>query len=40
MIGAQYKFNPTWGLTAEIEHGELVSSNEDTRYMVGVRASF
>ncbi len=40
VIGAQYKFNPTWGITAEIEHGELLSNNEDTRYMVGVRASF
>lgn len=40
VVGAQYKFSPTWGITAEIEHGELVLSDEDTKYLVGVRASF
>jgi hypothetical protein len=40
VLGAQFKFNPTWGITAEIEHGELLSTGEDTRYQVGVRASF
>ncbi|HEY4582835.1 MAG TPA: outer membrane beta-barrel protein [Lysobacter sp.] len=40
VVGAQFKFNPTWGVTAEVEHGEMLSSGNDTRYMVGVRASF
>lgn len=40
VLGAQFRINPTWGITAEIEHGELLVSDEDTRYMVGVRASF
>jgi hypothetical protein len=40
VLGAQFRINPSWGITAEIEHGELVLSDEDTRYMVGVRASF
>ncbi|HZX81729.1 MAG TPA: outer membrane beta-barrel protein [Lysobacter sp.] len=40
VVGAQFKFNPTWGITAEIEHGELLSTGNDTRYQVGVRASF
>lgn len=40
VVGAQFKFSPMWGVTAEIEHGELVSNNDDTRYSVGVRASF
>lgn len=39
-VGALYKFNPTWGVTAEIEYGELALSDEDTKYLVGVRASF
>lgn len=39
-IGAQFKFNPTWGVSAEIEHGELLLSDKDTKYLVGVRASF
>ena len=39
-VGALYKFNPTWGVSAEIEHGELVLSDEDTKFLVGVRASF
>ena len=34
-LGAQVKFNPTWGLVGEIEAGDDV-----TKYMVGVRASF
>ena len=34
-IGAQYKFNPNWGATAEAEVG-----NGDQAYLVGVRASF
>lgn len=38
-LGAQLKFNPTWGLVAEIEHGDL-GDLELTRYSVGVRASF
>lgn len=40
VLGAQFRINPTWGITAEVEHGELLLSDEDTRYMVGVRASF
>jgi hypothetical protein len=40
VVGAQFKFSPMWGVTAEIEHGELVSNNDDTRYSIGVRASF
>lgn len=39
-VGAQYRFNPTWGVTAEIEHGDLIDEASTTRYMVGVRASF
>jgi len=34
-VGAQYKFNKTWGLTGEIEFAD-----EGETYMVGVRASF
>ena len=34
-LGAQYKFNPTWGLTGEAEVG-----HGDQAYTVGVRASF
>jgi len=34
-LGAQYKFNQTWGATAEAELG-----NGDQAYLVGVRASF
>ena len=34
-VGGQFKFNPTWGVTAEGEFG-----NGDQAYMVGVRASF
>jgi hypothetical protein len=40
VLGAQFRINPTWGITAEVEHGELLLSDEDTRYAVGVRASF
>lgn len=40
VAGVLFKFNPTWGLVGEIEHGELALSDEDTRYNVGVRASF
>ena len=34
-LGAQYKFNPTWGLTGEAEFG-----GQTDIYSVGVRASF
>ena len=34
-IGGQYKFNATWGITAEAEFG-----NDATVYGIGVRASF
>lgn len=34
-LGAQYKFNDTWGLTGEVEFAEGGES-----YLVGVRASF
>ncbi|MGY0557992.1 MULTISPECIES: hypothetical protein [unclassified Lysobacter] len=34
-LGGQVKFNPTWGLVAEVEMIE-----DFTRYLVGVRASF
>ena len=33
-LGAQFKFNPTWGLTGEVEFAD------ETSYLVGVRASF
>lgn len=39
-VGAQFKFNPTWGITAEIEHGDLIDDAATTRYQIGVRASF
>lgn len=38
-IGAQYRFNPTWGISGEIEHGDLYGTST-TRYMLGLRASF
>lgn len=38
-LGAQFRITPMWGITAEVEHGELVA-DQDTRYSVGVRASF
>lgn len=34
-VGAQFKFNPTWGLVGEVELGQDV-----TQYLFGVRASF
>ena len=34
-LGAHIKFNETWGITANTEVG-----GEDTRYSIGVRASF
>lgn len=34
-LGALYKFNPTWGISAEAEFGE-----DATIYGVGIRASF
>lgn len=34
-LGAHIKFNETWGITANTEFG-----GDDTRYSVGVRASF
>ena len=34
-IGAQFKFNPMWGITGEAEFG-----NGDEAYLVGLRASF
>ena len=34
-VGAQLKFNPTWGLVGEVELGD-----DAQKYLVGVRASF
>jgi Ax21 family sulfation-dependent quorum factor len=34
-IGAQYKFNPTWGITGEVEVGDGGEA-----YLLGLRASF
>lgn len=34
-VGMQYKFNPTWGVTGQVEY-----SSDVTVYGVGVRASF
>lgn len=34
-LGAHFKFNKTWGITADTEFG-----GDDTRYSVGVRARF
>lgn len=39
VVGAQFTINPTWGITAEIENGDLIGL-DTTRYQVGVRASF
>jgi hypothetical protein len=39
VVGAQFKINPTWGITAEIENGDVIGL-DTTRYNVGVRASF
>ena len=38
--GLQVKFNPTWGLNVEVEHGDIIGDLSSTRYQVGVRASF
>ncbi|MGH8051126.1 MAG: hypothetical protein ACREPB_10750 [Arenimonas sp.] len=35
LVGGQLKFNDTWGAAAEVEAG-----GDDTRYLVGIRASF
>lgn len=35
LLGGQFKFNDTWGITADVDAG-----GDDTRYAVGVRASF
>jgi hypothetical protein len=35
LLGGQLKFNDTWGAVAELEAG-----GDDTRYLVGIRASF
>lgn len=34
-VGAQLKFNPTWGLVGEVELGE-----DTQKYLIGVRAGF
>ena len=34
-VGAQFKFNQTWGIVGEAEFGDSSS-----QYIVGVRASF
>lgn len=34
-LGMQYKFNPTWGVTGQVDYSDLV-----TVYGIGVRASF
>lgn len=45
-LGVQYNFTPTWGALFELETGETgqdelsEESNDYTKYMVGVRASF
>ena len=40
LVGAQVRFNRTWGVFGEIECGELLEDVDTTKYMVGVRASF
>ncbi len=40
LVGAQVRFNRTWGVFGEIESGELLEDVDTTKYMVGVRASF
>ena len=40
LVGAQVKFNQTWGLVGEIEAGEMGDGVDATKYLVGVRASF
>ena len=39
-VGAEYRFTPTWGVSAEVEHGDLIDDESTTRYTIGVRASF
>jgi len=42
-LGAQVRFNPTWGLVGEVEVGEFDGEDFDldaVKYLVGVRASF
>jgi hypothetical protein len=42
-VGALFKFNPTWGVLAEIEYGESDDAGLDvdmTKFLIGVRASF
>lgn len=39
VVGALFTINPTWGINAEIEHGDFAGV-DTTRYNVGVRASF
>jgi hypothetical protein len=36
-VGAEYRFNPTWSVTAEVEHGDRIDDASTTRYMVGAR---
>lgn len=40
VLGAHLHVGRGWGITAEVERGELVMSDEDVRYSLGVRASF
>lgn len=40
LVGAQVKFNQTWGLVGEIEAGEIDDGVDATKYLVGIRASF
>jgi len=40
LVGAQVKFNQTWGIVGEIEAGELGEGVDATKYMIGLRASF
>lgn len=45
-LGVQYNFTPTWGAVFELEKGEAgqdelsEESNDYTKYLIGVRASF
>lgn len=40
LVGAQLKFNATWGLVGEIEAGEASDDVDVTKYLIGLRASF
>ena len=40
VLGAHFSFNPTWGLIAEVESGELVEDADTVKGLLGVRASF